>query len=134
MARKKQESTDLSAQEIQERLAQIEAEKMELEAALKQQRTAELSGFAREIRDQITEHGYTVDEVLSVLSKGRRKPAGGRRSGNYPQYADPDNPANTYSRGPLPVWMKEKMIAAGYDPADKTQREEFKASYLQLAT
>ena len=133
MARRKQGSTDLSAQEIQERLAQIEAEKTDLEAALKQQRAGELSGFAKEIRDQIVERGYTVEEVLSVLSKGRRRPAAGRRSGSYPQYIDPDNPENTYSRGPVPVWMKEKMIAAGYDPADRAQREEFKTSHLALA-
>jgi DNA-binding protein H-NS len=111
----------------------MEADKKALEAALKRQRAAELSAFAREIRDQIMERGYTVDEVFSTLSKGRKKPAGGRRSGNYPQYVDPDNPANTYSRGPVPIWLKEKMIASGYDPADRAQREEFKTSHLELA-
>jgi DNA-binding protein H-NS len=133
MARKKQESTDLSAKEIEEQLAQMEADKKALEAALKRQRAAELSDFAKEIRDQIIERGYTVDDVFSALSKGRRKSGGGRRSGNYPQYVDPDNPDNTYSRGPVPAWLKEKMVASGYDPADKAQREEFKASHLQLA-
>jgi hypothetical protein len=77
---------------------------------------------------------YTVDEVFAALSKRRRKPGGGRRSGSYPQYVDPEDPANTYSRGPVPVWMKEKMIAAGYDPQDKEQREKFKTSHLQLTT
>ena len=133
MARKKKESSDLSAQEIQEQLARIEADKKALEAALKQQHAAELTGFAKEIRDQITGRGYTVDEVFSALTKGRRKAAGKRRSGNYPQYVDPENPANTYSRGPVPTWMKERMLAAGYDPANKDQREEFKTSHLQSA-
>jgi DNA-binding protein H-NS len=133
MARKKKESTELSTKEIQEQLAQIEADKKALEAALKNQRAAELSGFAKEIKEHITERGYTVDEVFSVLSKGRRKSAAGRRSGNYPHYVDPDNPANTYSRGPVPGWLKEKMIASGYDPADRAQREEFKTSHLMLA-
>jgi DNA-binding protein H-NS len=133
MARKKKESVELSAKEIKEKLAAIEADKKALEAALKQQRTAELSGFAKEIRDRIIERGYTVEEVFSALSKGRRKSAGGRRSASYPQYVDPDNPANTYSRGPVPVWLRERMIAAGYDPADKAQREEFKTSRLKLA-
>jgi DNA-binding protein H-NS len=68
-----------------------------------------------------------------VLGKVRRKSAGSRRSGNYRQYVDPDNPSNTYSRGPVPVWLKERMIASGYDPADKAQREEFKTSHLKLA-
>ena len=131
MARKKKETVELSAQEIQEQLAKIEAEKKELEAALRKQRAAELSGFAREIKDQIIERGYTVDEIFSVLSRGRRTPASDRRSRHYPQYVDPDNPANTYSRGPMPAWLKEKMIAAGYDPADKGQRDEFKTSQLE---
>ena len=133
MPRKKQEPTELSAQEIQDQLAQVKADKKALEAALKKQRDAELFDFAKEIKEQITERGYTVEEVFSVLSKGRRKTAGKRRSGSYPQYVDPDNPANTYSRGPVPQWMKERMIAAGYDPKDTAHREEFKASHLQLA-
>jgi DNA-binding protein H-NS len=133
MPRKKKEPTELSAQEIQEQLAQVEADKKALEAALKKQRAAELSGFAKEIKDQITDRGYTVDEVFSALSKGRRKSAGKSRSGNYPQYVDPDNPENTYSRGPVPAWMKEQMIASGYDPADKEHRDQFKTSHLQLA-
>jgi len=132
MARKKKESVEFSAEELKEKLAAIEADKKVLETALKQQSAAELSGFAKEIRDRIIERGYTVEEVFSVLSKRRRKSAGGRRSGNYPQYVDPDNPANTYSRGPVPVWLKERMIASGFDPADKAQREEFKTSHLKL--
>jgi DNA-binding protein H-NS len=133
MARKKKETSELSVDEIQEQLAQIEADKKALEAALKRQRAAELSGFIQEIRDQITERGYTVSEVIGVLTKGRRKAAGDRRFGNYAQYVDPDNPNNTYSRGPIPVWLKDKMADAGYDPGDKAQRERFKAAHLKLA-
>ena len=132
MARKKKEPAELSATEIQDQLAQIEADKKALEAALRKQRAAELSGFAREIRDQIVARGYSVDEVVSVLSKGSRRGVGGAGSGSYPRYVDPDNPANTYSRGPVPEWLKEKMIAGGYDPANRGQREEFKAVHLQL--
>jgi DNA-binding protein H-NS len=132
MARKKKEPAELSVEELQEQLAQIEADRKALEAALRKQRAAELSGFAREIRDQIVARGYTVDEVFSLLGKGGRKGGGGARSAGYPQYVDPDNPANTYTRGPVPVWLKEKMVAAGYDPADRAQREEFKTSHLQL--
>ena len=132
MARKTKETSDLTVEELQEQLALVAADKMALEAALKRQRAAELTGFAREIQDQILSRGYTVDEVFGVLSKGRRKTGGSRRSGSYAQYVDPDNPNNTYSRGPMPVWLKEKMTEAGYDPADKEQRDEFKASYLKL--
>jgi DNA-binding protein H-NS len=131
MAQKKKETSELSANEIQEQLAQIEADKKVLEAALKRQRATNLSRFAKEIREQITERGYTASEVFGVLTKGRRKATGDRRSTSYAQYVDPDNPNNTYSRGPIPVWLKEKMADAGYDPADKAQREQFKTAHLK---
>ena len=132
MARKKKETSELSANEIQKQLAQIEADEKALEAALRRQRAAQLSGFAKEIRDQITRRGYSVNEVFGVLTKGRRKGAGDSRSGTYAQYVDPDNPNNTYSRGPVPVWLKDKKADAGYDPEDKAQREHFKAAHLKL--
>jgi DNA-binding protein H-NS len=135
MARKKEEPSEpseLSIEELQNQLAQIEADKKALEAALRKQRGAELSSFARAIREQILERGYTLDEVVPLLSKGARKGVSVGRSGSYTQYVDPDDRTNTYSRGPLPVWLKEKMVAAGYDPGDKTHREEFKAAHLEL--
>jgi len=132
MPRKKNSSEAQSAQAIQEQLARLEADKKELEAALRKQRAAELTDFANEIKEQITQRGYTVDEVFSLLTKGRRKSTRTGRSRGR-RYVDPNNPGNTYSRGPLPAWMKERMLAAGYDPADKGHREEFKTSHLELA-
>jgi DNA-binding protein H-NS len=101
-----------------------------LEAALKTQRAAELTDFANQIRDQITEHDYTVDEVFAALTKGRRKASGKRSAGDSIRYIDPNNPERGYSRGPLPAWLREMMIAEGYDAADKAQREDFKSNYL----
>ena len=131
MARKKKDSAELSSQQLQQQLAQLEADRKALEAALRKRRAAELNDFANEIKEQITQRGYSVDEVFSVLTKGRRKSTGTSRSQGR-RYVDPDNPDNSYSRGPLPAWMKERMLAAGYDPADKGQREEFKTSQLEL--
>ena len=133
MARKKKETVELSLTEIQDKLAQVEADRKALEAALKSQRAAELTDFANQIRDQITEHGYTVDEVFAALTKGRRKASGKRSTGDYIRYIDPNNPDRSYSRGPLPEWLREMMIAEGYDAADKAQREDFKANYLTQA-
>ena len=131
MPRHKEEFPDQSVQELQQQLAQLEADKKALEAALREQRAAELTDFANGIREQITERGYSVDEVFSLLTKGRRKSTStGRSQGR--RYVDPDNPDNTYSRGPLPAWMKEGMLAAGYDPEDKAHRDEFKTSHLEV--
>ena len=133
MARKKQDSSDLSAQAIKNRLAEMEAERKRLEAEFKKRMANEISDFAKEIAAMITERGYQVDEVVSLLRKGKKSAPRRRGSGAYAHYVDPDNPEHTYSRGPLPKWLTEKMAAAGFDPSDKTQREEFKATHLTRA-
>ena len=130
MARKKADTGELSAKALQDQIAEMEAERKRLEAALKQRLASEITDFAKEIAATIAERGYQVDEVVALLRKGKRSAPRRRGSGAYAHYVDPDNPENTYSRGPLPKWLTEKMIAAGFDPSDKTQREEFKANHL----
>ena len=131
MPEKKKDVQDLSINQIQDKLAQIEIDKKELDSALQRRRSSERADFANEIRDKITERGYSVDEVFALLNKGRRKASSTRRSAEYARYVDPDNPEHSYSRGPLPSWLQEKMTATGYDPADKAQREEFKSTHLK---
>ena len=109
----------------------MEADKKALESALKKQRAAELSGFATEIRDQIIERGYEVDQVVAALTKGRRRASNGRQSGDYARYVDPENPERRYTRGPLPKWLQEMMTASGFDPADKAHRDKFKETHLE---
>ena len=67
--------------------------------------------------------------VIALLHK-KGKGAGRRRGNGQPHFVDPDDPANTYRKGPLPAWLREKMVAAGYDPADKAHREAFKSDFL----
>lgn len=130
---KRQASAPQSVEEIQAQLAQLEANENALREALRAQQAAELAAFIDELREQIQARGYSLDDVVAQLSKGRRGRSAKRASGDVTRYVDPENPAQSYSRGPLPTWLREKMEAAGYDPADKAQREEFKASHLQLA-
>ncbi|MBK1630102.1 hypothetical protein CKO31_04970 [Thiohalocapsa halophila] len=130
---KRQASAPQSVEEIQAQLAQLEANENALREALRAQQAAELAAFIDELREQIQARGYSLDDVVAQLSKGRRGRSARRASGDATRYVDPENPAQSYSRGPLPTWLREKMEAAGYDPADKAQRDEFKATYLQLA-
>jgi DNA-binding protein H-NS len=130
---KRQTSEPQSVEEIQAQLAQLEADETALRQALRDQHAAEFAAFVGELREQIDARGYSLDDVVAQLGKGRGGSSTKRASASVTRYVDPENPAQTYSRGPLPRWLREKMEAAGYDPADKAQREEFKASYLQLA-
>lgn len=130
MAKKKQEPAPQSINQMQQKLEQIELERERLEAALKQRRQADLIAFAESLQQQIAERGYRLDEVMALLQKGRGTTSRRRRSGQ-PHYVDPDNPAHTYSKGPIPRWLREMMQAAGYDETDKSQREAFKATHLR---
>ena len=128
-----QSSKPQSLEEIQSQLAQLKADQAALQEALRERRAAELAAFIDELREQIKARGYSVDDVVARLSKGRgRRPVTSASSGVV-RYVDPENPQHTYARGPLPSWLREKMQAAGYDPADKAQRDDFKATRLRLA-
>ncbi len=129
--KKKLEPAPLTIDQIQEQLAQIEVSRETLEAALKQRRRADLIAFSETLRDQIAERGYQIDEVIALLQKGRKTASGRRGGGQHARYVDPDNPALTYGKGPLPAWLREKMEVAGYDATDKTQREAFKSTHLK---
>jgi DNA-binding protein H-NS len=128
--KKEQPSAPLDVDQIEQKLAQIEADREKLQAALQQRRQADLVDFVETIRGQITERGYRTDDVIALLQKRRRGPKR-RRAQGQPYFVDPDNAAHTYSKGPLPAWLREKMQAAGYDPTDKAQREAFKSTCLK---
>ena len=130
---KRQASAPQSVEEIQAQLAQLEANENVLREALRAQQAAEVAAFIDELREQIQARGYSLDDVVAQLSKGRRERSAKRASRDVTRYVDPENPAQSHSRGPLPTWLRETMEAAGYDPADKAQRDEFKATYLQFA-
>jgi DNA-binding protein H-NS len=124
---------DRPVEEIQAQIAQLDAEKAALQAALRERHAAEFAKFVNEFREQIFARGYRVDDVLARLGKGDRQRSAKTRSVRITRYIDPEVPERSYARGPLPAWLREKMQAAGYDPADKAQRDAFKATHLQQA-
>jgi DNA-binding protein H-NS len=130
---------NLSAEEIRRQLEEIEQNKTELERALTARRQEEKQGVVQQIRDLIISNGYELDEIVPMITTSRRRRAGGSASPratasgrDYTRYVDPENPENVYVRGVLPGWMKKKMQEQGYDPSLKSDRESFKANYLQV--
>lgn len=119
----------LSFEELQRRKWEIEQQQIELDRLLKQRLREDKGDFVRELRDMIIGRGYEVEDIGEQLI-GRRRKAGEPVTGK--RYVDPENPEHTYKRGPLPQWFKEKMLARGYNPEDKQQRETFKAEHLTL--
>lgn len=132
------EYSDLSVEEIQRQLEAIEQSRSELERALAVRRQEGKQEVVQQVRDLILGNGYDLDEIIPLVLVRRRRaspaikvPISGGRE--YPRYVDPENPENVYVRGVLPGWMKKKMQEQGYNPAVKSDREAFKANYLQAA-
>jgi DNA-binding protein H-NS len=130
---------NLSVEEIQQQLEEIELSKSELQRALAVRRQEAKHDVAQQVKDLILSNGYELSEIIPLVQGRRRRgaaaakvpQAGGRE---YTRYVDPENPENVYVRGVLPGWMKQKMQEQGYDPSVKADREAFKANYLQAVS
>jgi DNA-binding protein H-NS len=121
--------------ELREQLAQLEQQRADVERALAARHEAAKGEIAAQVRDLIVANGYDIDEILPLVagkSKGVRRTRGQAPAvEGRAHYVDPDDPSHTYVRGATPAWMRDKMIALGYDPADKDSRDAFKAEHLR---
>ena len=122
--------SELSVDEIQNRLNNIDSDRAALEKELDRKRQQVKKDLAQEIKETIEGRGYEVAEIVELMSPRKRV---GRGKGNrsYVSYVDPDNENNVYIRGVLPKWMKEKMAAKGLDSSNKEDRDSFKQQYLK---
>ena len=123
--------SQLSEEEIQQRLSSIESDRYALEKALERKRQDSKKELADEIREMIQGRGYELSEILQHLTPKRRGTRKSESSRSYTRYVDPANPENVYVRGVLPKWMKEQMAARGLNPKNKDDREAFKEQYLE---
>jgi len=126
---------NLSEDELQHQLRQLEQSRADIERALDQRRQQLKYDLVQQIKDTITANGYDVAEIATLLTGRKRRAAAAappaKKSGRgYTRYVDPDNPDNVYVRGVIPGWMKQKMLDQGYDPSSKADRDQFKANSL----
>jgi len=126
---------NLSLDEIKQQLKDLAQNRSDLEQALLQRQQQVKLDLVQKIKDLIQDEGFDINEIMSLFGPRRKRAAGTRTGGlrQYKRYIDPDNPENTYVRGVLPGWMKQKMQEQGYDSNSKEDRETFKASYLRVS-
>ncbi|KAA6181534.1 H-NS histone family protein [Thiohalocapsa marina] len=117
----------LDIDELHQQRQEIEQQQAEIERLLKRKLKEAKGDFVRELRAQIEAQGYEVADIASQLL-GRKRGAATAPTGSY--YVDPDDPDNTYKRGAIPRWLKDKMAAMGFDPDSRAQRDAFKAEHL----
>lgn len=122
-----------------------------LTSAIAFRHEAERDAFVDTIRGQIQANGYEVPVVAAKLypegfratvplkARKPRSKAGSESkpkvprpiaSSVYPVYVLPNDETRTYTRGPLPVWMKDMMTACHLDPTVAKDRAIFKEEHL----
>ena len=121
--------SELSLDEIEQRLSNIDSDRAALERELERKRQEAKSELAQQVKDMIEENGYDVSEIMALITSRKQ---GGRGRGNrsYVSYVDPNNEENVYTRGVLPRWMKDQMAEKGLDPSSKDDRNTFKEQHL----
>lgn len=110
------------AQELQKEIASVESEAR--------------NSLINNILVSIDDHGFDRQEIVEQLQKhvgkkrGRKaaKPATTRKPAVT--MVDPAVPGQTYSRGPYPVWIKERMVQLGLDPTNAEHRKQYRAENL----
>jgi DNA-binding protein H-NS len=124
---------NLSLEQIEQQLAKLAQDRLELENALEQRRQQGKYELAEQIKAMIAEQGYAVVDITSLLTGRKRRGAAAksRVAREYTAYRDPDDPSHVYVRGVIPGWMKAKMQEQGYDPSSKEDREAFKTNVLK---
>lgn len=125
--------SNMTLNEIEEQIQQMELNKRNLEKAREQKKMRQKTDLAAKVRDMISAEGFDVAEIVALMEKKKRGGAGASKqsSGSYTTYVDPDNSSNVYVRGVLPRWMKDKMQALHLDPGNKDHRDKFKAKHLK---
>ena len=126
--------------EIHQHLADLEQQRLQALNALDQLQKRGKYDLADTIREMIAEQGFSVGEILPLLTSGRRRSQRAKTQVTTPQpvnppagayYVDPEDAGNSYFRGAIPNWMKIKMQGQGLDPNNKEDRNTFKANYLR---
>ena len=116
-------------------LRSLELRRAELEQEAAALKKSALAGIVEIIRKYISDNGYTLEEIVNLLvTKGKRTRAKSASEGPKTVYTSKLDPSKTYSRGPLPAWLKAEMVALGLDPENKDARDAFKEQHMTSST
>jgi DNA-binding protein H-NS len=114
---------------LKDELEEVTARAKELEKELARVRNEARNSLVSNILTSIADHGFDRAEILELLEKK----ASGKAKASKPaqQFHDPEVPGQTYSKGALPVWIKERMKGLNLDPGDALHRKHYRDHYLQ---
>ena len=108
-------------------IAELQARREKLDAEIEAVKAKKLAALVETLRKTIADAGYKVGDVAPLLAP--RKVI--RKSAVVFQLKG--DPSKTYSKGPMPAWMKEAIAGKGMDPQDKASREIFRTLHMEPA-
>ena len=117
----------MSAEKIAE-LKRCQAEVERLQAEIAVEKPKMLAEFVEGIRQHCAEHDFAVAEVAAML----KQPKKDRRS-QVRHWRHKKDRSLVYGGRGVPKWMREDMTAKGMDPADKQQRDQYRAEWMEAA-
>lgn len=103
--------------ELKDQIAAGEQQIQALKAALQAKQQEALSNFVDGIKSNAETLGFSLSDIIDRLKPAKTKKSNVGKSAAV--YVNPDNPDQTYTKGPKPGWLKERMASFGIDPADK---------------
>jgi len=131
------EENTLPLPDVISELRALEARKAELESLASEAKKTNLPLVVEGIKTYIYDNGFSLDEVLPLLSPGGKgkakksgKPRAPRTEGPRVTFTSRLNSEHTYVRGVIPAWLREEMAAAGFDPENKESRDKYKAERM----
>lgn len=125
---------------LKEHLARVKEQEAEIMAQIEAQQEQALADLLAEILDKVDACGFDREKIAMAIApklgravkKAKTKTAGTRRQGAVKVFYNPDDPSQTYSKGPAPAWLKEMMYAAGVDTEDKAAVKAFREANLPV--
>ncbi|KOR32376.1 hypothetical protein TI05_07630 [Achromatium sp. WMS3] len=130
---------NLTLDDIQERLRNVNQDRAALQRALEHKRQQTKKQVAQEVKNLIISKGHDVMDIMNFLANNNSKNRNTNNDKNKVaeslapciQYVDPENSENIYIRGVCPDWMREQMFSHGLDPKNRRDRQLFKKQYLK---
>ena len=119
--------------------AELTASIASLSQELTERRAEAMKELVASVLGWCDNHGFARADMMIELNKAvpqvKAKPkskAKAKVTQHVTLFADPACPGHIYKRGPYPAWMRERMVALGYDPTDPAARRGYKDDYLQV--
>ena len=123
--------------QLKEHLNRIKEQEAEIMAQLEAQKEQARAELLESFKAQIEACGFDPEEIALAIAPKLTRPAKKtktkattRKQGASKVYVNPADLSQTYSKGPVPAWLKDLMLGANVDLSDKAAVKAYKEAHL----